>query len=119
MDKFDQSVRESLQDELQSLSLSDTTKEAMLRAMTVERNRSRQNLWRRLAARVSLFWDTTYQLSLAPVAVACVLVVVAGAGIYSEFSGPGQPDPTPPVYFVGQNNGGTVIVPLDGDTEGP
>lgn len=93
MDQLDRELKDFMHRGLQGAGLSAQQKQDLQQVMGRELGPDRDRWWNRLGTRISRFMETTYEISLAPVAVAAgILVMVTAAGIFSLESGfePGQ-----------------------------
>lgn len=117
MDDFDYQIKQRLIEEVRELSLADNQKANIQAAMNGELNNARCSTWRRLSARLALFWESTHEVSLAPVAVVCMLLVVTGVGALRQVPSQKRYETVKDVYFVRQAGGGIEIVPLPEDME--
>lgn len=117
MDVFDENIKQRMMEETRELSLSEAQKANIQAVMSRELDKGRHRPCQQLFAKLALFWESTHEVSLAPVAVACVLLVVAGAGVLREIPSQSSYEPTLDAYLVSQANGGIEIVPLRDDME--
>lgn len=117
MDAFDRHVRQCLEEKTAQAALNEDKKASLRKAMCQELQAAGSRPWRRAAAKLHLLLESTHQVSLAPVAAACLLLVVAGAGLLWEIPNRNSGGPAQELFFVSQTDSGMQIVPLDGEWE--
>ncbi|MDW7651507.1 MAG: hypothetical protein SCK29_07630 [Bacillota bacterium] len=112
MDALDKKIKKQLSAETKNIRLSAECKQGLQKALMAEISAGKSSWPRRLSVKTSVFWESTYELSLAPLAAACILFVVAGLGILQAGPEPALEEPVPQVYFVSQSDGGMEIIRL-------
>ncbi|HZK24195.1 MAG TPA: hypothetical protein VFC74_02270 [Oscillospiraceae bacterium] len=114
VDAFDQTVSEKLQQELQVVQLSSSQKEELGASMIGELQANHLSAGQRLLRKIKIFWQSTYEVSLAPTAATiCILLVVAGV----KWLHPTTTKPVEPTYFIRQTDAGLEITPLENTRE--
>ncbi|MCR3921989.1 MAG: hypothetical protein NUK65_05660 [Firmicutes bacterium] len=111
MDAFEQKYKEKLKQTLADVTLPSDKKEALRASMMREIEVSRKSGWQQFRTSCLAFWESTYEISLAPVAVSvCILLVVVGVKYFSV-----APDAKPlePTYFIRQTDAGLEITRLE------
>lgn len=113
MKQFDESVKSLFSQEIAQATLSSRRKAEIKEVMCQELEQSRKKRLRRAWAKAGLFWESTHEVSLAPLAAAaCILLILTGAGLWQALSAPDGQEQSRQVYFISQADGGMEIVPL-------
>ena len=102
-DITDENIRKFLQDGIQEMCLPELQKQALKQAVLVEAALCREGLVKRLWRRVQKFMETTFEISLAPVATALgILLVVTATVGYGYIGSPLQLNNRDPAAYIGQ-----------------
>lgn len=117
MEEFDRQVKECLQDELAEITLSAQSKDSMMKAMVLQLSAERSTGWQLLSGRIREFLESTYEVSLAPVAAfLSLLVIVGGVTVYSTQVQP-QPIEKPTMVYMRQVGDSVEIMYLPAEVE--
>lgn len=86
MDSCDQNIRQKLCRELEHVRLGSQGKKALKKAVRLEMA-ARPTGVKRVFREIKCFWESTYEINLAPVAAVAVVLLLAGVAA----TGPGTP----------------------------
>ena len=104
MDQLDQKLKEYLQEGLQEVTISPRQQQRWQQAMLQHINGHQLSRWKKFLHSISEFMETTYEISLTPLAAAvAIMVMAAGAAFYGLALPPSTQQQTDRIILLQQN----------------